>query len=690
MRSTRCNALILLLLLTIFASTAGSQRLAEFEGKWTIINDKSSDIDLYGSLSLEIQQNASQLTLIQKWGTNRSFADTLRLTTGGSVNTIPISDRVFPTNVFMGLSMPVGEHREIKAVWLNGGSVLRLEEKFQIRGSQGESPVTCTHTYSLSENKELITYKIVRSTRKNDSAIKYILKKVDFKNAYYMKLEDGWEIDGLLPEKALLISLQGVANTSGPKFYFIYPENYPFHYTASVFDFYKNERNYTFTQLKTAEQAVNALKQVVNGYIVWDKSWRTSLIVAFTVAGLEKAIVVSEDQIPMVEKAGLKMVEDFRGKFNGQSDAEIYTWAYEQYWDRCNKKLIVWMGGPGGNVMQPGVADWGIYNKVFFNDLSTKPSDEAEYELAKKLLSEMVPMSLVMGWHSYVKDKERDHVKLTSNYGHVVEGLHTLPNMSFSSQVPASPGFKFTNRHNIEPGKMVKPKKKVYLACVQTDGLGIGAWLKPGRGEIPYAWEVIMNYSWMAPAMMEYFYTMATPNDYFIGCLSGPGYMYPKAVPPKFMPPLLTRAADLMKTLDLRVFEIMDYSEGATVEGNTELTKEVVDFYYDAMPDAIGFLNGYAPAYTFTIRDKKPLISYDYYLSPTRSEEEAVADLQELAAINAERPYFLLIHVRESSDVARVKRIISKLDSEFELTHLDIFLKMAGESPTFQERFLKK
>lgn len=134
----------------------------------------------------------------------------------------------------------------------------------------------------------------------------------------------------------------------------------------------------------------------------------------------------------------------------------------------------------------------------------------------------------------------------------------------------------------------------------------------------------------------------------------------------------------------------MDYSEGATVEGNTELTKEVVDVYYEGMPDAIGFLNGYAPAYTFTERTGRPLISYDYYLSPTRLEADAVADLQELAVVNAKRPYFLLVHVRESSDVKRVKGILDKLGSDFELVPLDLFLTMAGEEPTFKERFLQR
>ncbi|MEX2191088.1 MAG: hypothetical protein WEB33_10365 [Bacteroidota bacterium] len=108
------------------------------------------------------------------------------------------------------------------------------------------------------------------------------------------------------------------------------------------------------------------------------------------------------------------------------------------------------------------------------------------------------------------------------------------------------------------------------------------------------------------------------------------------------------------------------------------------------VPDAIGFVNGYMAAGTFTVRNGVPLVSYDYYLSPTRPESDAVADLQKLAAINRGTPYFLLIHVRESSDIKRVKGILDRLGPEFELVPLDVFLTMAGKNPTFQERFLKR
>jgi hypothetical protein len=661
-----------------------------FVGQWELLPGQSTDIDLWGTLSINIRSVGSTVALVQQWGAGRNFKDSLVLRTGGTVNTVAIRNRVFPSNVFMGLMMPVGSRREIVAGWQDNGATFVWEEKSPLRGSQGPTPVTTKNTYTLSADKEALTYTIQRSTRTSGPEVRYVFKRAGTKQAYMYRLDDNWEIDGKLPVNAFLISLQGTVNKNGPLVYVLYPENWPFTYVRSVFDFYKTKKNFTYRELRSAEEALTALKRYVNGYVVWDKKVRTSLIVAFTAAGLENAVVVSEDMVPMVEKAGLKMVEDLRGRFTGQNDAQIYTWAYNKYWSRCSKDFIVWLGGEHGTMMKPAVADWGMFKGVFFNDLSSRTTDTAEYALAHRLLREMKPMSMVMGWHSYGKDLEREHVRLTSTYGHRVEGLHTLPNLSFSAQVPPSKGFVFKNNHNIVPGKDYTPGKKVYITCIQTDGIGLGAWLEPGRGEIPYAWEVLMNYTWMAPAMAEYFYTMATPNDYFIGCLSGPGYMYPKVIPQKYFPPLMAMVREQMKTLDLRVFETMDYSEGATVEGNSDLPREIVDAYYSGIPEAIGFVNGYAPSYTFTTRDGKPFVSYDYYLSPERPEADAVADLQELARVNVKRPYFLLVHIRESSNIKRVRGILDKLPSEFEVVPLDVFLTMAGKAPTYQERYKEK
>lgn len=657
-------------------------------GKWTLLPDKSTGIDLYNHLQIEIAETSSGITLIQKWGRRRSFSDTLHLKMDQSKQQKMISNRVFPSNVFMGISMAVGSKREISAGWIKPKTVFQVQETFDVLASQGKTSISAKHTYALAENNEILSYTIERSTRKNEPA-QYLFKRAGSREAYYMEIPDNWRIDEDLDKQAFLINLQGLANISGPNFYFIYPETWDFTNSPHIFEYLKSGRHYTFKKLNTWQQALKTFRENIQGYIIWDKQVRTSLIVAFTLAGLERAVVVSAEMVPEMEAAGLKQVHDFRGQFTGQNDYEIYQWAYEHYWDRCTKDLIIWMGGHHGKVMKPGIADYGIARQAFFQDLSTKPTDVQEYELANTLLGELEPMSMVMGWHSYKKDKERDHVSLTSSYGHRVRGLHTAPNMSFISKVPATPGFVFKNNHNVDPEKAYVPEDKVYITCVQTDGVGLGAWTRPGRGEIPYAWVLEMTDYDLAPAILEFYYTQATANDYFLGG-TVLGYMYAKAIPPKFRPALLKAGQERLKQLDLCITQTMDYSEGATVEGNTELTRDVVENFYKYLPEVKGFFNGYAPAFTFAEKNQVPVVSYDYYLSPQRTVAEAVADLRELAAINSQRPYFLAAHIRQWSDIQRVKSILDQLGPEFEVVPADVFMKLAGQKPTFKERYLEK
>lgn len=687
----RTILLVLLMQLAagLWSSPGVAQSHTDFSGTWELLPSQSTDIDHFRTLTVTIRTAGEQLTILHRWQSRLVVNDSLTITPGGPQIDIPATHWVFSSNIFMGMRYPEGSIRQFTALWENGGKTLLLKEKSTIRGSQGKTSVTFLHRFALVEGNDILAYRISRSTRMTGPEIKYILKRQGARHAFVARLDDDWTIKGGLPHNAMMISLQGLANRKNPLVYLLYPQDWPFTYVDSVYAFYKTKRYFSFTELRTPADAVKQLAQYAKGYVVWDTSVRTSLIVAFTVAGLEDAVVVSEAEVPLAKEAGLKPVEDFRGKFAGMNDAQIYTWARQQYWNRCSKEYIIWLGGEHGNVMKPAVADWGIVKGVFFNDLSTRRTDSLEYTLAKTLLAEMKPMSMVMGWHSYKKDLEEEHVALTSQFGHRVEGLNSLPNLSFSSQIPVSPGFVFKNNHHVKPGEKIIPKNKVYISCIQTDGMGLGAWEKPGRGEIPYAWECLMNYTWMAPGMAEYFYSTATPNDYLIGCLSGPGYLYPKAVPKKYLIQLIAMARDQMKELDLRVFETMDWSEGDEVSGNTDLPKDVIDLYYNGMPDALGFVNGYGPGHTFTARNGRPFVSFDYYLSPRRPEADAVADLEELATLNAKRPYFLLVHVREYSDVKRVKGILDKLGAGFEVVPLDVLLTMAGTQPTFEEQTLQ-
>ncbi len=507
--------------------------------------------------------------------------------------------------------------------------------------------------------------------------------------ATVIPLSANWRMDGDIPVHALLISLQGLANRGLPRVYLEYPKDWQWEIVRPLEGFLEKRHGIKFDRLgqDDADAALTRFAKYTKGYVVWDRKVRTSLIVAFTISGVEDALVVSEDLIPLAEKHGLKKIADLRGQFEGQPDYTIYQWAYDHYWAKCSRDYYVLLGGHSGIEMQPGIADFGIMERAFFSDLSAHPKHPEELALERKILSQQNPASIVVGWHSYGKDTEGQHTSLVGNYGLKMEGLHNLPNISFTSQIPLTPDFKFTNTHHVAADAKLHAEKKIYVCAVATDSMGIGAWTKPGRGKIPYTWQAPMNWAWMNPPAMQFFYEDRTPNDYFIAGLGGPGYMYPKTIPADKFPALMKDARALITQLDLRAMELMDYSEGNRQVGNTDLPKEVVDRYYREFPDVIGFINGYGTARTYDLRDGKPLISYDYYLDVNRSVKDAAADLEELIQLNPARPYFMLLHIRERNTVEKVTEILHSLTEPVEVVPLDLFLKYAADAKTYQTHY---
>ncbi len=508
-----------------------------------------------------------------------------------------------------------------------------------------------------------------------------------------MNVSGDWQAEGDLPWQAMLLSLQGLANKTAPNIYLLYPDDYIHPDVKYVLEYYKTRHHFNARMMTSVEEAVLKYKNHLKKYVVWDPAVVPSLMVAFTAAGLEEALVVTERYIPLAQKIGLKPVADFRGTFAGKTDVEIFRWAYDTYWPRCSRDYLIYLGerctGLNGKPgMWPGIADFGMVHKAFFSDLSTSPEDREEYLLADKIMSEMKPYAYFYGWHSYCKDKEPESLIMISRHGLIVsEGLATLPNMSFHGQVPVSPDFTFKQKARYNPNPVVEDK--VYLTLIQSDGMGTGStWMKAGRGEIPYGWEANEEWYVTAPALLQFYYESATANDHFIGSLSGPGYLYPKAFAPDKFAGVLQLENQLMPKMDLHVFGVMDYSEGDEFVGNIDLPKHIVDAYYENLTNTLGYINGYTPANTYDCRNGKPFISYNYYVDPDKPVEEVAEDLQELARINPKRPYFLPIHVRETNTVRRIRTILDLLGPEFKAVAPAEFLIMAGKKPTMTTRYL--
>jgi hypothetical protein len=66
---------------------------------------------------------------------------------------------------------------------------------------------------------------------------------------------------------------------------------------------------------------------------------------------------------------------------------------------------------------------------------------------------------------------------------------------------------------------------------------------------------------------------------------------------------------------------------------------------------------------------------------------DAAADLEEMIQLNPARPYFLLLHIRESNTIEKVSALLGSLSEPVEVVPLDVFLKLAASAQTYRTHY---
>jgi len=168
--------LSLLLAGTARAEFSGS----DWAGKWVLIPEQSSALDVFDTVSLEFQSVSTDHVVInEKWGSRRSHAELLDLQLGGAVNAVPIEHKVFASNVFMGVRREVGANRAIVAKWAKPFAELELQETLPIVSSQGHRTLSYRTTLSLNADGTILTWRVQRPTRPADEPQVYRLNARD-------------------------------------------------------------------------------------------------------------------------------------------------------------------------------------------------------------------------------------------------------------------------------------------------------------------------------------------------------------------------------------------------------------------------------------------------------------------------------------------------------------------------------
>ena len=224
--------LTILFILSITATVLFSQE-SPFNGQWKLMRERGTNLDYFRSVIVEFSINKDQLSIHRSFGPRRPHEDQMVLKIGGKVNKVEITDPTIPTSLFMALRYEVGKTKGVTAEVKNGNVVI-ITEQYDVQSSQGSKPMKVKYSYELSDDKNIMTCRIQRDSRKGDAQVTLVFKKADYNNAYVYQMVDDWDIFSKLPEQACLISIQGIVNEHGPNLYFTFGPQFPFNYTEEA------------------------------------------------------------------------------------------------------------------------------------------------------------------------------------------------------------------------------------------------------------------------------------------------------------------------------------------------------------------------------------------------------------------------------------------------------------------------
>lgn len=481
---------------------------------------------------------------------------------------------------------------------------------------------------------------------------------------------------GVYDRKLMLLSLQGIVNREKPQLYLVFSAD-----ELRWKNWYEQNYGLQFETIDSLPELIERFKNQIKGYIIFDRKSPHSSNIALTMAGLMDGVICSERDIEKLDTAGLKVLQDLRGKFDGMSTAEIYKWGYENLWKKCNKKIMGnfpvprFKGTEEDWVIQGhSPIDYVVSKKGFCQDLSSRIPEERA--IKDKFLSEMEPLGLVLGWVDFRNNASRDdegsYVTQFTQHGITQICSQATYNLSIHSKI--KPKEKYS-QDNAKP-EDIKLEDKVYLTFYQSDGDALWAlnngfeksWFSKNRGIVPMGWEIQPLIIDLAPAILDYYYATKTEKDYFLGAVSGIGYIYPDKFPENLLDKYLVVTDGYLQKLDMKVLFLMP--------GSTPFPEKIKQKYSQIVKSCYGFLYGYHPlaGEKISFVENKFWLPTDYAFAHfsgqkvIRSMEDIKKDIEDIGVKKSPGvPLFVGVHnmmCGHGATIDEVKYLLDNLDPQ--------------------------
>ncbi|MBC7287397.1 MAG: hypothetical protein H5T86_04995, partial [Armatimonadetes bacterium] len=298
-------------------------------------------------------------------------------------------------------------------------------------------------------------------------------------------------------------------------------------------------------------------------------------------------------------------------------------------------------------------------------------------KLVEELLARAPANIPVMGYSWAGQDVgigEGPGVTLFAEFAKYLVGSIDVSNLSVHS------GVSVELRQQPAPSPPALQDDKIYFSFIISDGDNIPVltngnfpqlWADRTRGSFPIGWTLSPSASMLIPGVVDYYYRTATPNDFFLGAVSGIGYTYldhyakrfREADRPAVLREFFEQTAQYMRRSDLQDLWIM----GATRPELFAAYAEGIPFLRSLFPDYGRTVVSYADA-TFSTARRVPVFRATgvWRMTATREERiaEVVADVRRLSP--PQRPGFMHLFVLNwFCDLPMLREILEQLGPDY-------------------------
>lgn len=314
-------------------------------------------------------------------------------------------------------------------------------------------------------------------------------------------------------ERIMCCALQGLVNRTRPRILL-------YNHKEEAITIWPTANNLKTSAVSSAYALVKQFKGEINGLVLYstEKSEHYANL-AMTIAGLDRLLPVTAEIQEKLKKNNMEFeVKVDLTKLTYSSAKDIYNYLYNNYWSRCNHRLLI-----SERPLIPYVHDIGVAcgSACVYLD----PRNSGENTVLEKMLKTMTPgRDFVFGWFP----EERSGMGAATKFG-----LTTVPGDFFEN---ASVYSAVNKPVKIMPvPKRPKLENKVYASIYLSDGDNAQycehamakIFEQGGRGKLALNWTISPALVDIAPNMLNYYYKKATANDCFVSGPSGLGYIMP-------------------------------------------------------------------------------------------------------------------------------------------------------------------